>query len=485
MNSAIDTLKVMIEADYTGLKTSLNAGLQTIYGFIDEANGTAINWTKILSGSFTPALIATIAGTFALSIEQALNMQSAIQSSTQAAGSTFGNSSDAMSADAENLASATGESATDIATAMGTVGQTFKDTATAQAVLNAVAEEAYIKGTSVTDMATLLVPLFKEWNVNAGDVSQTMADINSSVTTGTIPFQDLITNLTDVGPALRNYTSLADAAGETELTSALPGMDSSSALNDLKVLAEGVQNPLSNVGVMLGNISKTIQTGGIAGGLAEMISKLQGFGSAAQTIGSQWGLTSNTITNDVAQNVKDVSGLNEAWQKQKTTIGSLNDQYNASTTALKSLRTIWNDLMTDLLKFVVPAGLNELNSVLSGIDILVKGINDVFQNGLSKSLKDTASFFSQPTAGGGNVLTTFLQGLFPHNALNGTGGINGILQGLTPNASSTSGSGSSTSFLNYIQQKVNITTNNPAAASSATKAATSLSQIPSTGLTSG
>ena len=407
--AVLDTLEILIEADSAGLSTQLKNAAGNITSFVSQMNRQEVNWTQILSKTISPALIAGIAATFAASITQAMQLQNAVTSSSQSAGSAFGNSAGAMTDSALALSSATGESATDIATAMGVVGQSFKDTATAQAVLNTVTDEAYIKGTSVVDMANLLVPLFKQWNVNATDVPQTMADINAAVQAGTIPFQELISNLTTVGPALQNYTNLADAAGQTELVSAQPGMNSESALNGLSTLAKAVQEPLSQVGVMLSGITSTIKTGGISSGFAEMTAKLQGFGAVAQTIGQTWGLSANTISTLLKQNATDLKQTGVQWDSLKTKVGTLDSQMTKSETATKDLTAAWVKFNNDLQKFVVPAALGALTTAISLVDDAVKGLGETV-NDPAGALKlmaggDFWSAMAQNFAKLGNTIT--------------------------------------------------------------------------------
>lgn len=386
---AIDTLQVLIEADATGLTSQLQKAGAQIESFVSSMNDQQISWTQVLSRDLTPALMASIASTFAIAITQALQFQNAVTNASQSAGTAFGSNSAAMSDAAASFSEKTGASATDTADAMGIIGQTFKDTADAQAVLNTVTEEAQIKGTSVASMATLLVPLFKEWGLSGADTANAMAVLNTSVAAGAIPFDTLISSLTDVGPSLKNVTDIQHAASEAELASVSPGMDAATSLNALKVAAQAVQNPLSNAGVLFSGLGNTIKTEGLGAAFGDMATKIQNAGSAAQVLYQQTGLAADSISHLQTSGVPALDAVDAAAAKLILDTKPLPDQLDASLTVTKKLGQAWNEFVTTLMTTVAPPIIKLLTDGLSLITTELKTLGEIANdpNGFFSSLK--------------------------------------------------------------------------------------------------
>lgn len=393
MGGAIDTLQILIEADATGLTSQLQKAGTQIESFISSMNDQEISWTQVLSKNLTPALMASIASTFAIAITQALQFQNAVTNASQAAGSTFGSTSAAMSDAAAAFSEKTGASATDTADAMGIIGQTFKDTATAQDVLNTVTEEAQIKGTSVAQMATILVPLFKEWGVSGADTANAMAVLNSSVAAGAIPFDTLVQTLTDVGPSLKSVTDIQHAASEAELASVAPGMDAATAMNALKVAAQDVQNPLSTAGVLLGNLGDTIRSKGLGAAFGEIATKIQAAGSAAQVLYQQTGLVADSISHLQTSGVPALDAVDGAAAKLITTTKPLPQQLEDSLTITKKLGMAWNEFVTSLMTTVAPPFIKLLTDGLALLTLDLKTLGEIAKdpNGFFASVKNMDS----------------------------------------------------------------------------------------------
>lgn len=410
MGGAIDTLQILIEADATGLTSQLQKAGTQIESFVSSMNDEEINWTQVLSKNLTPALLASIASTFAIAITQALQFQNAVTNASQSAGTAFGNSQSQMSDSALAFSEQTGASATDTADAMGIIGQTFKDTADAQAVLNTVTEEAQIKGTSVAQMATILVPLFKEWGLSGADTAQAMAVLNTSVAAGSIPFDTLVSSLTDVGPSLKGVTDIQHAASEAELASVQPGMDAATTLNTLKVAAQNVQNPLSTAGVLFGNLGKVIKTEGLGAAFADMAQKIQSAGAAAQVLYSQTGLAADSISHLQTTSVPALAAVDAESLKLIASSKDLNAQWSDSLTITKKLTIAWNEFLTALLKYVVPPifnvvteGMNALTKSIQAVNALVQDPNGMFAQFSNQDFWNTLGTNLQKT---GNYLTS-------------------------------------------------------------------------------
>jgi hypothetical protein len=380
----LDTLEILIEADASGLTSQLKDAGNKITQFVDNMNHQEVSWTEILAKDVSPALIASIAATVATSITQALQLQTAVQAAQQTTNPEAGQTAADMTAQSIALSEQTGQSAQDIANAMAIVNQTFKNTADSQAILNTVTDESYIKGTSVVSMAQQLVPLFQEWGVTGAQSAQVMADINAAVASGEIPFNTLIDNLTQVGPALSKVSNLQDVASGAELASATPGMDAASALQGVQTMAQAVQNPLSQAGVLLGGIVNKIKTGGIGAGFADIASHIQSAGSAAQALYGNIGLDANSITHFQNTSTPALLAIDQQILELIKNAGTLPDQMKKSETATKDLMAAWNTFVDILLTNEAPPLLKVLTDGLSGISNATKAYDNL--------LNDPASF---------------------------------------------------------------------------------------------
>lgn len=375
--AALETLEILIEADRSGLESQLKRAGSSIQQFVNSMNKQEVSWTQILSKSITPALIAGIASTFAIAVSQALQFQNAMQQSSLTAKDSFANNSAGMSDAIYDMSSQTGKSATDIAAALGLVNQYFKDTATAQGILNVINQEASIRNMSVLDTAKMLVPLFRQWGINdAPSASQATAVLNESVKQGTISFSDLIAGLTSAGPALRQYTSLADAAAQTELSSVLPGMDSATALQALSAVAGGVQDPLAKINLLMGNMKTIVSDTGISGAFAIIADKIQKAGGVAQELYQQVGLNADAITHFQQTSVPALDGVKAASDSLIKSTDDLGTQVQKNMTITKELAKAWATFNAELQKFIIPGALKELLDIIQGLDIVMQGLNE-------------------------------------------------------------------------------------------------------------
>lgn len=427
MATPLDTIEVLIQADVRGLEGQLKRAGSLIDDFVSGAGTKEINWKNIFTKSLTPAVVAGIAAVLANTIVNAMQMQTAIVTSSQQSGTAFGNTTQDMTNNALDMAAKTGASATDIATAMGVVGQTFKDTATAQAVLNTVTEEAYIKGTSVTDMAKTLVPLFESWNVSGADTAGVMATLNDAVKDGKIPFDTLIQNLTTVGPALSKITDLSKTASGVELFTTMPGVTAATALNELAVAADGAQHKLAPINLLVADMGKAIQTGGIIQAFKDITDGVKRYGNVAPDVLKQTGLDLNTMSAAASLTNTEFSKLQTALDTFLAKNRSLDQQKIESTTAQKELTSAWNEFNTALQKDVAPTLIGLLTSAIktatAATDELGQGFDGIladlklmatgdFWKSLGQNLEPIAKVLAPignvATVGGANNVGTLL-----------------------------------------------------------------------------
>jgi S-methylmethionine-dependent homocysteine/selenocysteine methylase len=372
---ALETLEILIEADRSGLTSQLKRAGSDIQNFIQQMNRQEVNWTSILSKSVTPAMIAAIASTFAIAVTQALQFQSAMQQASLGAATSLTNNSAQMSGAVYAMSNKTGQSATDIAGALGTVEQVFKDTATAQAMLNVVSQEAFIRHQNVADVAKELVPLFEQWGItSAPAASDAMAILNDSVKAGSISFSDLVTGLTDSGAALRKYTDLGKAAASFEVFSTTPGQDSSSALQAMAGDAKLLEEPLSQASLLMGNVVRDLKSGDLSQGFIDMINHVKDAGVAANTM---YGQLYDPATID-----KFSQDTTAALQKMQTEVNALianhktlGEQVVENTTDTDKLKISYETFKNAVTGQFGGASLKILEDTFNGIAGAIEGAN--------------------------------------------------------------------------------------------------------------
>lgn len=411
--ATIETLQILIEADRSGLESQLKRAGTTIQQFVNSMNKQEVSWTQILSKSITPALIGTIASTFAIAVSQALQFQNAMQQSSLSAADSFGTNSAKMTGSVLDTSSATGKSATDVAAALGTIQQVYKDTADAQKVLNAVTEEASIRDIDAANAASMLVPLFQQWGENANNVSKDLAVINESVKDGKINFNDLTTALTESGVSMSKVgLTIPQVAAQLALISDRSGLTSDAVLQVFSNISKAVQDPNDKLNLLMGGINKMaddLKAGGLAKAFQDIADHINSAGNNASSLYDGVVGDSKAITEFKTQGKSAFAEILPASQKLIDNTATLEQQMQDNMTVTKELGKAWTNFVNDLLAGPIPALEKALTDLLSGADTLSK----LF----SGSKKDQQTTGSQVTAG--------------YAAETGTGGTLGIMEGIS------------------------------------------------------
>ncbi len=388
--AALETLEILIEADRSGLESQLKQASTSIQTFVSSMNRQEVNWTQILSKSVTPALIATIASTFAIAITQALQFQNAMQQSSLSAADSFGNNAANMSDAVLQTSSDTGKSATDVATAMGAVEQVFKSAADAQTVLNAVAEEASIRNMEVADAAKTLVPLFNQWGESASNVSNDLAVINASVKEGRINFDDLTTALTEQASAfVKVGMSIPQVASQLELISRDSSLTNDVVVSTFDAISKAIMNPNDQLNVLLGGINRVaddINRGGLPAVFKDISDHIRSAGNNAVSLYSATGLSAKAITQFGEQGKSAFDQIIPESDKLISNVSNLKTQMDQNMTATKELSKAWTNFMNDILAGPGKAFTGFLTDLTNGADTLLQmleGNKDVMSQVLS------------------------------------------------------------------------------------------------------
>jgi len=390
----LDTLEILIEADRSGLESQLKRAGNSIQQFVSSMNKQEVSWTTILSKSITPALIGSIASTFAIAVSQALQFQDAMKTASLTSSSSFGDNTAAMSNSVYDMSAKTGQSANDIAGALGTVSQYYKDAATAQDILNVVTEEATIRNQNVVDVAKELVPLFYEWGVKtAPDASKATAVLNDAVKNGTVSFGDLVTGLTAAGPALKKYIDLGTAAAQTELVSISPGMDSKAALEGLATITNGITDKLATVNLLIGDMGTAVKTSGVSGAFDLIATKIQAAGGVANTLYGNIGLSTESIQKFKNASLPALADITTAAALLVKNAKSLDDQFNGSIITSDKLKMSWNSFVASLEKNVAPGLIMQMSEAIDGATTALNGLGRVFDDLFNgKIMEDVKQF---------------------------------------------------------------------------------------------
>lgn len=381
----LETLQILIEADYHGLEAGLRQGLTKITQFMDVANGQSINWVSILQGSFTPALIATIAGTFALSIEQALNFQNAVQDASLNTTTAFGNTTAAMTSGAFAISDATTQSAVDVEKALGQVSTVYKNYNDAQTVAGDVAQYASAEHISMADALNTVLPLLQQWNISATDAGTVLATLGQSTAYGKLSIEQLSSALSEAGPALRNLTTLPQAIAQLQEASTVPGFTPDAVLNMFKVLVSGANGTAPQVNAIFGKM-----TGDIGNDFDKITGKIKEMGPSFQLVAGQFGISSATVSEALsgpAKAFKDVDALASGvikslqplsawWESNKTTVDELKESWNKFSNALQLFAIPDSIKVLGAFFDTMTGALDELNHIMKSEDPVGTFLND-------------------------------------------------------------------------------------------------------------
>jgi hypothetical protein len=353
--------------------------MNSFTGFMHEVNSGNVNWVKILQGSFTPALVATIAATFALSIEQALQFQQAVQGASLNSATSFGNTTAAMTNGAYAISVATGQSASDVETALGQVSTVYKNTADAMQVTNDISQFATTEQMSMAAATSLLLPLLQNWNISAGDVGNTIATLGESTQNGKLSIDQLASSLSAAGTSLQGKTSLSDAIADLQALSTVKGTTPTGILQEFATIVSGANNTNLAVDGIFGNMTTAITSGpnGLITAFGLIGNKMNTLGTVAATqLATQLGMTPDGINTALKITASDFVGLSGLANTFLKNLLPLQTWFAANQTDLDKFKEVWTTLIADLEVAAIPAVVKAMLDILSGADVLAKLFNE-------------------------------------------------------------------------------------------------------------
>jgi hypothetical protein len=374
----MDPLTIFIEANTAGLETTLKKGMTTVTSFIDQLNSQEVDWQSILAGSLDSAIIAGIASSFALAIEQAVQFQSSmlnLNSNAAATSAATGNSVNGISDAMVNLAGQTGSSLGDVGTAYEAMFKQIGNASDAQTLTGLVGEIAQESGTNLTTLMPQIITLFNQWGITTLPAATTaLQGLVESAATGKFKLSDLIDIISQQGPVLQTSTNVSDLAYQLEGLSNQAGLSTSTISSLFATIAQQGANPLSTFSLLTGVTDKTL-TG--VNGLVTAFQKLTGFvsssGTAAQTLGQMAGISTGQVAQLGTQTTAAYKTTGDSIKTAETNAQELTVYLNAHKTDIMAFQDAWATFAANLTKDVgipildtLTADLQEINALLSG-----------------------------------------------------------------------------------------------------------------------
>ncbi len=451
--SSLADLVINIEADSSGLETQLKKGMDTIMSFVDKANSQSLDWQSILAGSLDTAIIAGIASTFALAIEQTVNFQSAalnLNNIATPATASLANSINQIGGQAYQLAQSSGQSLGDATAAFEAFSKAGLDSAAATTAVNEASQIAYATGESYTNVVSELVTLFQNWGVTTTpQVTEALTGLANAAQNGKFTFDELISAMTPQGAILATKTNISDVSLQLAELSTKSGLTKDSILSSFNTIttaaSQGLANPINN---LVGNMSTTL-TGpdGLIGAFQKVGAFINQGGPAMAGI---WGNALGLMSGDTAsfENTSTASfqATATATDILRTHLKSLSDITDANTTEAGKLKMSWNDFMTTISQFIVPESMKALSALLDTMTASVQLISGFFAKAPSVIGNLTAAGIAPSQSGG--VANSTPSGGLPVNLLGGS-----QLQNSSANGDSLSLLGNSigSAILNFLK----------------------------------
>lgn len=298
--AVIDTLKILVEADASGLETQLKKGMQTISSFVSQADSQQLNWQKILAGSLDTAIISGIAASFAVAIEQAVSFQSSLLNLNNSASGTSGAidaATGSISDGLVNAANQAGASLGDTASAYEALYKQIGDSGGAEKLTGQIGALALELGTNLGSLMPQIIELFNQWGVNSlPQAEAAITGLFESAGKGKFTLNELLSTISQQGPILQAKTNISDLALQMQALSNVSGLSKTVILDTLNSIAQGVSNPSSNIDVLNGGIGEMgkLLSGpdGVVKAFETLSTNVKAFGPI---VSQQMGLSQNAV----------------------------------------------------------------------------------------------------------------------------------------------------------------------------------------------
>jgi len=338
---AFEPIEILITADKTGLESILKGAGYNIQDFIKTANKQEVDWSGIFTRALSTGLITSVAGTLALAVTQALQMQEAMSGLGATAGGLSA-VSNGMS-NVNNVVDQFGTSGASLSETSAQYTQLFENLGmtgpTATAALAGAIQLAKIQGVDLGTVVSTLIPLFQDWGINTvPQVKDAITGLANAAGKGGFQITDLATAISQANVAAQNGQSITSfALAMQDLSNYVPKQTvldtarsafTNAGTQDGSAILEGITKGLSSTGLVgvfntISDLANTTFKGVsdvLAGDLGISTTDVQHLGiitattfDAMKTDVETWLKTLEPTSGIVKKTSSDTKELGDAW----------------------------------------------------------------------------------------------------------------------------------------------------------------------------
>ena len=376
----IGALKILIEADASGLTSQLKKAGSSITNFVGQMNKQEVNWTQILSRTISPAIISGIAATFALALTESLSFTNALTKSANTSTDAFAQNSAEATKSALAIQATTGQSAMSVVEAMGIATRALGSYASGQALVAEASKFALVTGIPLLDLINKLIPVMQQWGItDANKITTTIEDMFGAADQGRIGIMDLLQTMGETGAMLKGKTSIEEASAALEAFSNQAGNTATSAMTVFKKVALAtfgdIQSKAQLAALGVGNIGKIVDEGGVTKAIMSLEESFSKLGTTSKIIlGANAGFDSTTVQNlsDAAKSYSSIAKDSKTIMENENKSGK---EIENNKSQIDQLKIAWGGLKTEIQKAYGDALLNFLTNTVSSVSDVLKGEN--------------------------------------------------------------------------------------------------------------
>jgi hypothetical protein len=320
--AALDTLQLLVDLDSSGLESKINSTVSSVTKAFEKFEGLdfnkllsgldSVNWTSIVGKLFSPAnLIAFFSAMAATGIIASIQQQATIGGAPgtgELTGGAGGSTAAGIISAAQQIADTTGQSTTDIETAIESLIPALGDNVDAANSLGLqIAEVANASGTTASTVAAIFAPFLQVLGVtDLKDASSILQSLGNSAAQANTPIQDLIQSYSAFAPEVKianlNQAGLNNTMqqfGASVEGAGLPG--ATAAFQTLFDVLTGANEGAVALGAAAGGVGKLkaeVEDGNTAGALNDISTAVKGLLENGQLtlVGGQFDLTAAGIS---------------------------------------------------------------------------------------------------------------------------------------------------------------------------------------------
>ena len=375
MSSAMDVIKILIEADSTGLETQLKRATDTVVNTVNKMNSKQVNWETIMAKTISPTLIAGVASVFAHSIAQFMSFQNAAVNLNNIGGkatNSFANSLGQVSGKAYSLAMGAGQSIRSTAVAWELFHKAGLSGAAASDAVTRASQISYATGKDYLSVVQELVRLFNQWGLTSTpQVEHALVGLTNAAKNGRFTFSELVQAISKEGPILRAKTNINDVAISLATLSTKSGLAKSTIINTFTAISNATGKVGITMNAVFGGAAKAISDGpnGLITSFKDIEKSAQKMSPLVATIfGQQVGIMKNDIISFKASSVDAFTKAGDAAQALHKKMTPLNTIIKNNTSITRQLEKSYKNFWTEMDKYVLPPALTALNDILTSIN---------------------------------------------------------------------------------------------------------------------